>query len=747
MDCKSAENILTAEFVIGILIIAAISAAFFFGKMNPKIWERLISLIDKGKGKVLWSNMQIVSSIQWTLEMVFPQPFATLLRMYEITELNPLGSLSLACVNTSFGSFKTYALTVSLVPIGLALLIWFVYLVRISKGVQGINKNDNREVTATSGKDIELVTLSEEEAKQNERGEEGISPNVNINVKEPDHSQAQSVFNEHMHATLVLIYLVYPTVSSAHFRSFVCTDFMDGSSFLRADTSVDCTSQGYHGFFVAIIILLVAYQTLPLILFTLLYRLRDRLNPPGMSDPEAAFSYRLKHRHDPDIAPLYFLFGDYSCGCYWWEVVDMYRRMIFTGLVSQFGQGQIRAAAGTTLSLAVVVIFREVLPYHSAFVNRLSVVAQYQVFAAFVGAFVLLSDFPMQQNTLGMTLMVAYIAFLPLSWQLAMISVTRYARDESELFCGRFEISDARPKICRENAFVSAKDVFDDDRPVTIKFIRDEKVFNRETRHDRPSGFLELITTSQHPDLRGRWDSDLHIPGLHHPFGIVQPAVQDSLDSVLLQGLEFFPMTKILLDCAQALGALHCAGRIHGSFSSSNVVREAKGHPWQLVGLETSVKLGDPTDGIVFGSSPPEMLKALKLGKQPAQDEPLTPGDRVKIAKPGSSKYGQTVIVREANWNGSVIVETEQGNEVKSFKREHIVSRDRSHNLQHVERMVNIKARTTHDVWAFGCFYFQAFSLRPLFLTNMHGLMASPAEKERLANWTPEDLRVVVWCV
>lgn len=188
------------------------------------------------------------------------------------------------------------------------------------------------------------------------------------------------------------------------------------------------------------------------------------------------------------------------------------------------------------------------------------------------------------------------------------------------------------------NVIVNAKDIFNEDQLVTIKFMRSRKAFNRETRKPRPTGLLALIATSEDPELRDKWDSDLPMVDLRLPFGIVQPTVKDSLEARLLSGLGFFPMASMLMDCVRALAALHSNGYIHGSFQPSKVVREAKDSSWQLINLEASVKIGKSTDSDVYGSSPPELVQAFgHHNSRTANEKPLHVGDSAIIIKPHSS--------------------------------------------------------------------------------------------------------------
>ena len=61
------------------------------------------------------------------------QPFATLLRIYSVTQLNFLKLFSISCLNPSMASYHNQALITSILPIILCLFITIVYVVRRSR--------------------------------------------------------------------------------------------------------------------------------------------------------------------------------------------------------------------------------------------------------------------------------------------------------------------------------------------------------------------------------------------------------------------------------------------------------------------------------------------------------------------------------------------------------------------------------------------------------------------------------------
>ena len=61
----------------------------------------------------------------------------------------------------------------------------------------------------------------------------------------------------------------------------------DGSSYLRADTAIDCASEAYLDFRSNVFGLIAVYQSIPVLWFWLLYRRRTELNPAvSASDPK-----------------------------------------------------------------------------------------------------------------------------------------------------------------------------------------------------------------------------------------------------------------------------------------------------------------------------------------------------------------------------------------------------------------------------------------------------------------------------
>ena len=362
----------------------------------------------------------------------------------------------------------------------------------------------------------------------------------------------------------------------------------------------------------------------------------------------------------------------------------------------------------------------------------------------------------MDDSVLGSTLLAAYAAFLPFTWQLALLSAAVNQRDESELFGGRFELDDRR-KQQADNILVDAKDIHNNDQPVVIKFMANQEAFTREARRGNldPKYFLDILATSRDPKIMDRWAHDVQAEGLSsHPYGIVQPVVQERLDVVLqVDDLSLVATATMLRDAARALQNLHANGRIHGCFQLSSVVQKNADTPWQAVNLDASVPLGTSMEDLFFGCSPPEAAGFETNGTAGLEFSTFSHGETVVIVKPGSSKFGEQVVVIDGDWNG--MVKVDHDGVTKSFNPYELKRLEdfEAGNQEEEKAQEGTGASTskgsiaavTHDIWAFGLLVFQAFVKRPLFNCNRTGHMASQTEVQRLKAWGPLDLRHALW--
>lgn len=210
------------------------------------------------------------------------------------------------------------------------------------------------------------------------------------------HQEHGSLSAQHFWAFAFISYIVLPPVSMVQFRGLNCISLSPvTNSFLREDTVVSCDTHEYAIFLILNGLLIVVYQSVPIVWLVALYRVSADLCPPtvrsGSFDPERMKAFLDARQENPGLQHINFLWSDYTPRLYYFEVVDMYRRIIFISLLSLLGSSILKASIGCLLSLLFAIYIREQQPYVSMTTNVLSVVAQYQILLTFIVAVVLLS--------------------------------------------------------------------------------------------------------------------------------------------------------------------------------------------------------------------------------------------------------------------------------------------------------------------------------------------------------------------
>jgi hypothetical protein len=186
--------------------------------------------------------------------------------------------------------------------------------------------------------------------------------------------QAEAMKNKHISAILLVSYMVLPPVLSKQLQVFDCVK-LSQDYYLRSDTAVSCESDEYLSFRSVIIVFFMMFQFIPISWFILLNLKKTSLNPPTSNhDPKLAMFIR---DNNQDLASLRFLFKDYKCNKWWFEIADMYRRIVFIGIVPLVSPNpSTRASFGCMFAIMGVAYFREEQPYRVEFTNTIAHIAQ-----------------------------------------------------------------------------------------------------------------------------------------------------------------------------------------------------------------------------------------------------------------------------------------------------------------------------------------------------------------------------------
>ncbi|CAM9642939.1 unnamed protein product, partial [Laminaria digitata] len=120
-------------------------------------------------------------------------------------------------------------------------------------------------------------------------------------------------------AGLFIVFFVYSSVSFTIFQTFVCDDLDDGTSYLRADYSLVCSSDKHAAYLTYASIMVCVYPVgIPAFFAWWLGRNRRDLEKPAREDMVHLESFS-------------GLWAAYRPSCYYYEVVECFRRIALTG--------------------------------------------------------------------------------------------------------------------------------------------------------------------------------------------------------------------------------------------------------------------------------------------------------------------------------------------------------------------------------------------------------------------------------
>lgn len=223
---------------------------------------------DGAAAKIIFSTFQIVQSVSYSIEVVFPSPFQDMLQSLSLFSVDVGGS---SCWGLDLYDSVYLASTV---PLFLGAIITLVLCGRLPAAR---NDDSRRKIQA-----------------------------------------------QHSWLLLLLSFLVLPPVSLVQLRALDCIHLEPSPgltySVIRSDTSMDCESASHQDFVAADSVLIALYLLAPVVWLGLLLRHKHHLNPSGVADNRQAVRIR---QYNEGLAPLRFLFESYRPQLFYWETVEM----------------------------------------------------------------------------------------------------------------------------------------------------------------------------------------------------------------------------------------------------------------------------------------------------------------------------------------------------------------------------------------------------------------------------------------
>jgi hypothetical protein len=175
-------------------------------------------------------------------------------------------------------------------------------------------------------------------------------------------SRLASVKAVAMGRVFLLVFLLYPALTSKIFEAFACRDLGYGAAVLAVDYTIDCESDYYVWTLQPLggALLVLWPIGLPALLLFMMWHVRDRI----MDDD-----------HDT-LRQFEFVIGDYKKEYYYWEVVELSRKLMLSGFLGFVGRGSVfQAVIGTVLAFVYFALNFHHRPFNSKSLNGIKICA------------------------------------------------------------------------------------------------------------------------------------------------------------------------------------------------------------------------------------------------------------------------------------------------------------------------------------------------------------------------------------
>ena len=283
---------------------------------SGRLGERVGSLTSKAK--IALSYVQVVSLFPLSFDLQYPDAFMELLAKFDVFNVDVFRVLSVSCAMPWMNHY-TRLLFWTLLPVGVGLGLWMVNLV--ARGCV------RRHIQQDGTPGLAAVFVS------------GTFP-----------------------AFLVAMFTVFPSVCNAIFRTFACVTLDDGTSWMQSDLSLSCLDPAYTVFSVYAGLMAAAYCIgVPGWYLRLLWPHRQALE---QGDHE-------------DLDELAFLYDSYRPEVWWFEVFEMGRKVLLTGVAVLVLRGTMsQLAIGLLVAVLSMLVYAVWSPFDDRATNHFALASQ-----------------------------------------------------------------------------------------------------------------------------------------------------------------------------------------------------------------------------------------------------------------------------------------------------------------------------------------------------------------------------------
>ena len=301
--------------------------------------------------KLIASTFQIVCSSSNTFQLTYPASLSSFFAIFKLLNLNVTSILPFSCSHRM--DFVENLLVTTLAPIFLLLVL--------SSFLVGQILYYRWQISS------------------------GNSENKDEEIRD----QTKRLKFQYFNVFLILSFLVLPSITTTIFQMFPCKNVDPGNeddmpnTYLQADFTIDCESPRYQtGVGIAVAMIFIYPLGIPAFYLYSLYKKKNEI----INRKALEVGGKL-----PDgLVVLEFLFRAYKPELWYFEVVETYRRLCMTAILSVIATGSSsQVVCAMLLSCFFLKAYDKVKPYEKENVAILAEVGQAQIFFSFFGALII----------------------------------------------------------------------------------------------------------------------------------------------------------------------------------------------------------------------------------------------------------------------------------------------------------------------------------------------------------------------
>eukprot|EP01043_Picozoa_sp_COSAG02_P043076 COSAG02_NODE_3721_length_6323_cov_3.825353_2_plen_1317_part_00 len=398
--------VMLALILFAVLIVINSDKYYESGATIKAVIDLVRELDLQALSKMLVATMQMITTFAKVLNISFPNAFQALIKALGVFRFDIPVMLQIGCLHHN--SFFTSLAAHFSIVIVVGLLVGASYLFSLSRATteHHLSKlyaeidQDGEEITVGQVKAMAMelkLEASEDEIEDmfmdgsSNSARERVSfdelcaafdanPGIRNVLEKTSQAELKGVATGRL---FLLVFLLYPGLSNKVFEIFLCRDLGPNTSpgsILQADYGIDCDDTQIFRWVVGLTLVILWPIAVPVVLFASMFRVRAQI----------------LGRDDKVTNMYHFIISDYKLECWYWEIVELMRKLLLSGILSLVKRGSIaQAMLGTVIAFAFSVVHVKLEPYKSSTLNFAKTVAEIQLFV------VLLTSVVLQQHNVG----------------------------------------------------------------------------------------------------------------------------------------------------------------------------------------------------------------------------------------------------------------------------------------------------------------------------------------------------------